>query len=139
MHRPIPEVNIMASNVPVVLTLTVSPTMTPEAQLKSATPKKRPDPKTLDVPPQAKHPRGKGSQVDVQNMTVAGVAISGTEVEDTAEYFDGHEDAGELLDPLVDHAETEEATKAKLKELDHSQSLECARPWTCTLLSGRSE
>ena len=33
-------------------------------------------------------------------------------------YFDNHEDAGELLDPLVDHTETEEATKAKLKELN---------------------
>ena len=56
--------------------------------------------------------------MDVRSMTVAGVAISGTEDEDTAEYFDHHEDAGELLDPLVDNAEAEEATKAKLKELD---------------------
>ena len=35
-----------------------------------------------------------------------------------AEYFDRHEDAGGLLDPPVDNAEIEEATKAKLKELD---------------------
>ena len=66
---------------------------------------------TLDVPPQAKHPRAEGSQMDVRSVTVAGVAISGTEDDDLAEYFDGHEDA-------VDNAETEEATKAKLKELD---------------------
>ena len=49
---------------------------------------------------------------------MAGVAISGTEDEDPSEYFDDHEDAGELLDPLVDNAEAEEATKAKLKEFD---------------------
>ena len=51
-------------------------------------------------------------------MTVAGVTISGTVDEDPAEYFDSHEDAGKLLDPLVDNAETEEAMKAKLKELE---------------------
>ena len=52
-------------------------------------------------------------------MTVAGIAISGSEDEDTAEYFVDHEDAREwLLDPLVDTAEGEEAMKAKLKELD---------------------
>ena len=43
---------------------------------------------------------------------------------------------GELLDTL-DNAE--EATKAKLRELDRLADLECMRPWTCTLLSGRSE
>ena len=72
----------------------------------------------LDVPPQAKHPRGECSQMDVRSMTVAGVTISGIVDEDPAEYFDSHEDAGKLLDPLVDNAETEEATKAKLKELE---------------------
>ena len=35
-----------------------------------------------------------------------------------AEFFDDQEDAGELLDSLVGNAEAEEATKAKLKELD---------------------
>ena len=49
---------------------------------------------------------------------MAGVTKSGTEDEDPAEYFDGREDAGELLDPPDDSAETEEATKDKLKELD---------------------
>ena len=48
-------------------------------------------------------------------MRVAGVPISGTEDEDPAEYLDGHEYAGEMLDPLVDNAETED----KLKELEH--------------------
>ena len=47
-----------------------------------------------------------------------GIAISGTEDEDHAEYFVDHEDAGELQDPLVDNAETKEAMEAKLKELD---------------------
>ena len=36
----------------------------------------------------------------------------------TLQYFGDHEDAGELLDPLVDNAEPEETTKANLKELD---------------------
>ena len=54
---------------------------------------------------------------------VAGVTISGTEDEDPAEYFDSHEDAGELLDPPVDTVETEEATKAKLKELDRMDGI----------------
>ena len=49
---------------------------------------------------------------------MAGVTISGTEYEFPAVYFDSREDAGELLDPLLDNAETEEVTKAKLKELD---------------------
>ena len=44
--------------------------------------------------------------------------MSPTEDEDPAEYFDSHEDAGELLDRFVDNTETEEATKAKPKELD---------------------
>ena len=56
--------------------------------------------------------------MDVRSMTVAGIATSGTEDEDPAEYFVDHEDAGELQDPLVDDAETEEAMKAKLKVLD---------------------
>ena len=53
--------------------------------------------------------------MDVRSMKVAGVTISGTDDEDPA---DSHEDAGELLDTLVGNAETEEATKAKLKELN---------------------
>ena len=40
------------------------------------------------------------------------------ELEDPAEYFDGDADVGDLPDALVDDAETEEATKAKMKELD---------------------
>ena len=56
--------------------------------------------------------------MEVRSMTVAGVTTSGTEDEDRAEYFDSHEDAAELQDPLVDNTETEEVTKAKLKELD---------------------
>ena len=73
------------------------------------------NPKTRDVPPQAKHPRSEDSQMDVLSMTVAGVSMCGTEDEDPAESFDGHEVAGECLDPLVDPAGTEEATKAKLE------------------------
>ena len=62
-------------------------------------------------------------QVDVRSMIVAGVTKSGTEDEDPAEFFDDQEDAGELLDPLVDNAEAEEATKATLKELDRLAEL----------------
>ena len=40
--------------------------------------------------------------MDVPSMIVAGVTISGTEDEDPAGYFDSQE----LLDPLVDNAET---------------------------------
>ena len=32
-------------------------------------------------------------------MTVAGVTIAGIEDEENAEYFDSHDDVGELLDP----------------------------------------
>ena len=56
--------------------------------------------------------------MDFRSFIVAGVTISGTQDEDPAENLDGREDAGEMLDPLVDKTETEEATKAKLKELD---------------------
>ena len=63
--------------------------------------------------------------MDVRSVSVAGAATSGTEDEDSAEYVDGHEDSGELLDPLLDNAE--EATKAKLKELDRLADLECMR------------
>ena len=73
---------------------------------------------TLDVPSQAKQLGVEDSQMDIQSMTLAGIAISGTEDEDPAEYFVDHEDAGELQDPLVDNAETEEAMKVKLKVLD---------------------
>ena len=94
--RPVPEVNSRHrqwANVPVVPASTVLPTMTPSAQLRSTTPTTRAaEPTTLDVPPQAKPQRGEGSQMDVRSMTVAGVAISGTEDEDCAEYVDGHED-----------------------------------------------
>ena len=55
--------------------------------------------------------------MDVRSMTVAGVKKSATVDEDPAEYFHSHEDVGEWLDPLVDGAEAEEATKAKQKEL----------------------
>ena len=51
---------------------------------------------------------GEDPQMDVRSMTVAGIAKSVTEDEDHAEYFVDHEDAGELQDPLVDNAETEE-------------------------------
>ena len=71
-------------------TSSVLATVTPKAQPRSSTPTLRAaEPTTLDVP------------------------ISGTEDEDPAEYFNGRADAGELLDPLVDNAETEEATKAE--------------------------
>ena len=73
---------------------------------------------TLDVPPQGKHPRGEGLQMDIPRYDSGNLTISGTEDEDPAEYFDSHEDTEELLDPLVDNTETEKATKAKLKELD---------------------
>ena len=63
---------------------------------------------TLDVPSHAKDPGGEDSQMDVRSMTVAGIATSGTEDEDPAECFVDHKDAGELQDPLVDNAETEE-------------------------------
>ena len=110
---------VMGANVLVVSTSTVSPTPIPKALIRSSKPTKRAAaPTTLDVPPQAKHPRGEGSQMDVRSIIVAGVTISGSEDEDPAECFDSREDAGELLDPLVDNAETEEATKPKLKELE---------------------
>ena len=60
--------------------------------------------------------------MDVRSMSVAGVAISGTEDEDSAEYVDGHEDAEELLDPFLDNAE--EATDAKLEELNRLAEFE---------------
>ena len=33
-------------------------------------------------------------------------------------YFDGYDDVGELLDPLVDGAEADETKASKQKELD---------------------
>ena len=45
------------------------------------------------------------------------LTMCGTEDEDPAGPFDSHKVARECLDPLVDTAGTEEATKAKLKEL----------------------
>ena len=47
-------------------TPTALPTVTPKAQFKSTSLSKRAaEPTTLDVPPQATHPQGEGSQVDV--------------------------------------------------------------------------
>ena len=91
----------------------VLPTVTAKAPRSTSPTKRAVELTTLDVPPQAKHPRGEGSQVDVQSMTVAG-----TEDEDLAVYFDGHEDVEDLLDPLIDGAEADEMTKAIQKELD---------------------
>ena len=109
----------MRSNVLVVHTSIVLPTLTPKAHIRSSTPTQQAaEPTKLDVLPQAKYPRGEASQMDVRSMIVAGVTIAGTEDEDPAEFFDSHEDAGELLDRLVDNAETEGATKAELKELE---------------------
>ena len=69
---------VMGANVPVVLTSTVLPTPTPKALIRSSTPTKRAaEPTTLDVPPQAKDPRGESSQMDVRSVKVAGVTISG--------------------------------------------------------------
>ena len=62
--------------------------------------------------------------MDVQRVTVARVTIAGTEDEDPAEYFDGHEDVGELLDPLVDGGQADDTTKAKHKGLDRLAELE---------------
>ena len=60
-------------------------------------------------------------------MTVAGVTISGNEDEELGEYFDDHEDVGELLDLLVDGAEADEATKAKQKENRPTRRVRSAR------------
>ena len=109
----------MGAHVPVVPAASVLPAATTKLHSRSSTPTKRPaESMTLDVPSQAKHPGGEDSQVDVRSVTVAGVAVSGTEDEDPAEYFVHHEDARELQDPLVDNAETEGAMKVKLKVLD---------------------
>ena len=51
--------------------------------------------------------------MDVRSIIVAGVTLSGTEGEDPAEYFDSH-DAGALLDPLVDDAETATSRRSLL-------------------------
>ena len=55
-------------------------------------PSEQPNPRHWTCLLQAKHPRSEGSQMDVRSMTVAGVAISRTEDEGPAEYFDDHED-----------------------------------------------
>ena len=60
-------------------------------------------------------------------MSVAGVAISGTEDEDPAEYFDDHEDAGELLDLLLTVRRLKRRRRPNWKNSTDSQ--------TCTLLS----
>ena len=82
----------MGANVLVVPTSTVLPTPTPKALTRSFTPTKR----------AAEPPRGDSSQMDVRSMIVAGVTICGTEDEDLQSGCHSHEDAGELLDPLVD-------------------------------------
>ena len=51
---------------------------------------------------------------------MARITILGNEDEDPAQHFDGHEDAGEMLDPPIDGAETDEMMKAKQKELEAS-------------------
>ena len=119
----IPEVNSRRrwrANVPVVLAANVLLAATPKLHSRSSTPTKRAvESMTRDVPSQAKQPGVEDSLMDIQSMTVAGIAISGIEDEDPAEYFVDHEDAGELQDPLVDDAETEEAMNdVKLKVLD---------------------
>ena len=112
---------VVGANVPVVHTSTVLPTPTPKALIRSSTATKRAaEPTTLDVPPHARHPRGESSQMDVRSVMVVGVTTSRTEDEDPAECSDSHEDAGELLDPLVDNTGSEEATKAELKELNQA-------------------
>ena len=63
--------------------------------------------------PQAKHPRGEGSQMDVHIMAVAGLTIAGIEdVSSVAKM------SKELPDALVDGAEADEMIHAKQKELD---------------------
>ena len=73
----------MGATVPVVLAASVLLAATPKTHSRSSTPTKRAaESMTLDVPPQAKHPRGEDSQMDVWSMTVAGIATCGTEDED---------------------------------------------------------
>ena len=56
----------MEANVPVVPAASVLPAATPKAHSMSSTPTKRAaESMTLYVPPQAKHPRGEDSQVNV--------------------------------------------------------------------------
>ena len=71
---------VMGVNVPVVPTSTALPTPTPKALIRSSTLTMRAaEHTTLDVLPQAKHPRRESSQMDVRSMILAGVTISGTE------------------------------------------------------------
>ena len=76
---------------------------------------------TLEVPLQANSAirKAKTQQMDVRSIGNSGWNrhMWNGGYEDSAEYFVDHEDAGELQDPLVDYAETEEAM-AKLKVLD---------------------
>ena len=56
------------AEVPVIPVPTVLQTVTRTAQLRSTSPTNRAaEPTTQDVPPQAKHPRGEHSQMDVQS------------------------------------------------------------------------
>ena len=51
----------MRANVLAMPTPTLLPAVTPKAQLMSTSPSRRAgEPTTLDVPPQAQHPRGEG-------------------------------------------------------------------------------
>ena len=60
-----------------VLTSTSLPTVAPKVQIMSSTPTMRAaKPTTQNVPPQAKHPRGEGSLMNVRRMTAIGVVIS---------------------------------------------------------------
>ena len=62
----IQEKKVMEAKGPVMPTPTVLPNVTPKAQVRSTSPTKRAaEPTTLDVPPQAMHPRGEDSQMDV--------------------------------------------------------------------------
>ena len=62
------QLKAMEAKVHVMPTPTVLPTVTSKAQRRSTSLTKRAaEPTSLDVPPQAKQPRGEGSQTDVQS------------------------------------------------------------------------
>ena len=65
-----------------------------KAHARSSTQTKRAaESMTLDVPPQAQHPRGEDSQMDFRNVTAAVIPIAGNEDEDPAEHSVDHEGA----------------------------------------------
>ena len=107
----------------------------PEFQLRSSSRTKRAaEPKTLDVSFQAEQPRGEGSQMDNQSLTVDGVMIAGTE--DPAEYFDGHTDvAGPSY--LMELRLTRR-WRLNGKNSTDSQTPGCTRQWIALLLRERS-